>query len=300
MTNVKELDGSLGPVTMEIRYINAVSAGLSSATGSVYYLKDALGSVTDIVNGSGNVVQSYQYSGFGKLASIKNGSGVEVTANAPVKTSFKFTGRELDQETGLYYYRARYYDPGIGRFLQQDPDPGQLRSPSTVINRCIYAQNTPTAFTDPSGRFPWLVIAIVSFAITAYQNNQHGGNFAAQFALNFAFSSLAYLIGVGLGGAEYSTAATWSQSAWTATQSLAISSGVKVVAWEAQDRGIASDGTVYALAFFTGAYDHYDSPNFSWEATRTAIGNTLTFPPVPTGSDQVPKVDPNGGSQNEN
>ena len=57
-----------------------------------------------------------------------------------------FTGREYDTETGLYYYRSRYYSPAIGRFLQRDPI-GYL----VDINLYRYCYNNPVIFTDPSG-----------------------------------------------------------------------------------------------------------------------------------------------------
>jgi RHS repeat-associated protein len=60
--------------------------------------------------------------------------------------SYAFTGREWDPETGLYYYRARYYDPGVGRFPSQDPA-GLRAGP----NFYAYARNNPVKFADPSG-----------------------------------------------------------------------------------------------------------------------------------------------------
>jgi RHS repeat-associated protein len=129
-----------------------VTAGLSTAQGHYYFLKDALGSITDIMNPSGSVVQKYDYSSFGKLLSIKDGAGVDISANPVLKTAFTFTGREWDEESGLYYYRARYYNPEIGRFLQVDPDPGRLSGPNSHLNKYTYVNNFPTALIDPSGR----------------------------------------------------------------------------------------------------------------------------------------------------
>lgn len=71
-----------------------------------------------------------------------------------------------NRETGLYYYRARYYDPGIGRFLQQDPHPGKTSMPVTVVNRYAYATNGPTYLTDPDGKFIFTALAI-SFVVGA-------------------------------------------------------------------------------------------------------------------------------------
>ncbi|MFY7994181.1 MAG: RHS repeat-associated core domain-containing protein [Bacteriovoracaceae bacterium] len=66
-----------------------------------------------------NIVQHYVYSSFGKILKVMNGS-VDNTANPLIKTNFAYTNREYDSESGLYYYRARYYDASSGRFLQED------------------------------------------------------------------------------------------------------------------------------------------------------------------------------------
>jgi len=65
-----------------------------------------------------------------------------------VPNSYTFTGREYDPESGLYYYRARYYDPNIGRFLQEDPIKGILKKPQS-LNLYPYASNNPINYTDP-------------------------------------------------------------------------------------------------------------------------------------------------------
>ena len=129
---------------------DGVSAGMAQNSGEVFYLKDALGSVSTILNSSGGVLQKYDYSVYGKEFSIKDGSGVDITAAPLVATSFSYTGREYEPELGIYYYRARYYDPSIGRFLQQDP--GAKMSAITIVNRFAYVGNNPAKFSDPTGR----------------------------------------------------------------------------------------------------------------------------------------------------
>jgi RHS repeat-associated protein len=64
--------------------------------------------------------------------------------------SFRYTGRELDSETGLYYYRARYYDPSTGRFLSEDPI--RFRS---APNFYPYVHNRPTVLRDSTGLLAW-------------------------------------------------------------------------------------------------------------------------------------------------
>lgn len=128
-----------------------VSAGLAQSSGKFYYLKDLLGSVTDISDASGNVIQKYEYSAYGKIYAIRDGLGNTVTNIPVVNTSFTYTGREWDSESGMYYYRARYYDPSVGRFLQQDPHPGKLAIPATFLSKYTYTGNNPVMYGDPSG-----------------------------------------------------------------------------------------------------------------------------------------------------
>src|SRR5262245_8234092 len=120
-----------------------------------------MGSVTDIVDRAGNKVQHYVYSAFGDLLDIRDIAGFSVyqkdelglddVSQAPITTSFTFTGRERDFETGFYYLRARYYNAAIGRFMQQDPAPGHLETPSTIVNKYIYSGNNPIEYSDPNG-----------------------------------------------------------------------------------------------------------------------------------------------------
>ncbi|MCT4642917.1 MAG: hypothetical protein N4A33_11565 [Bacteriovoracaceae bacterium] len=73
-----------------------------------------------MVNSSGNLVQRYVYSSFGKILKIVNSSGSDITSSPLVKTSYGFTNREHD-ESGLMYYSSRYMMNEIGRFMQEDP-----------------------------------------------------------------------------------------------------------------------------------------------------------------------------------
>jgi len=79
---------------------------------SFFYHADGLGSITEMTDSAGTLKQRYTYSSFGKIESQLDPNFVQ---------PYAFTSREFDAETGLYFYRARYYDPLTGRFLQEDP-----------------------------------------------------------------------------------------------------------------------------------------------------------------------------------
>jgi RHS repeat-associated protein len=80
------------------------------------------------------------------------------TRAGAVSTAYKYTGQRHETALGLYYYNARWYDPGIGRFIQADtivPAPGNPQS----LNRYAYVYNNPLRYTDPTGHNPalWLI-----------------------------------------------------------------------------------------------------------------------------------------------
>lgn len=147
---------------------SGVTAGLATAPGHFYYLKDALGSATEVIEASGSLVQKYDYSSFGKIISIKDGNGTDISPRPALKTSSTFTGREWDEEAGLYYYRARTYDPQIGRFLQVDSDSGNGTDPVTIVNKYGYVKNNPTSLVDPSGNFSIFGIEVGRYEFAAF------------------------------------------------------------------------------------------------------------------------------------
>jgi len=108
--------------------------------GTYYYHADRLDTIIALTDTNQHIVQKYDYDAFGNLHDEKN----------TVKQPYTYTGREWDKEIKLYYYRARYYDAKVGRFLSKDPFPGVLTD-SQTLNRYPYVQNNPVNFTDPYG-----------------------------------------------------------------------------------------------------------------------------------------------------
>lgn len=126
-------------------------AGLPGSTteglpeGIVFYHTDHLGSSSVITDEQGQEVSRYTYEPFGKLVPSRSTGQNRVT--------HKFTGQELDEESDLYYYNARYYDPSLGRFLTADTLVPNWRNPQ-AYNRYAYVYNNPIQYTDPTGHLP--------------------------------------------------------------------------------------------------------------------------------------------------
>jgi len=106
------------------------------------------GSVRDWVQrddqtGVTSVAEHLEYDAYGNIISHTTSSGQAVTNDA----FFAFTGREWDADADLYFYRARWYDPGVGRFISEDP----LGFGAGDVNVQRYVGNHPNLATDPSG-----------------------------------------------------------------------------------------------------------------------------------------------------
>ncbi len=101
-----------------------------------FYNADGLGSVTSLTTGAGAVAASYTYDTFGNLAA----------SSGSVTNPFRYTAREWDGETGLYFYRARYYSPVSGRFLTEDPIDF-----AAGPNFYRYVSNSTPNLNDPTG-----------------------------------------------------------------------------------------------------------------------------------------------------
>lgn len=98
-----------------------------------------------LTDSNGTLVSTYQYDPYGNLTS----------STGSVANPWRFAGGYFDSSTGLYKYGTRYYNPGFGRWSQQDPLRGQLNDP-TSLNRYLYAGDDPVNVTDPSGRYQGL------------------------------------------------------------------------------------------------------------------------------------------------
>src|SRR6202167_1915337 len=134
---IEETDNSgnvLGRYTQSLAIDQPLAELRSTATS--YYEQDGLGSVTSLSNSAASLANTYTYDSFGKL------TGSTGTMTNP----FQYTGREFDPETGIYEYRARYYDQTVGKFVSEDP----LRF-DAGINFYRYVKNNAVNLVDPYG-----------------------------------------------------------------------------------------------------------------------------------------------------
>jgi RHS repeat-associated protein len=134
----EELNGTAGTLGEQFTYGPGIDEPLvGQRQPQIYYYEaDGLGSVTSLTEPTGAVAATYTYDSFGNTT---NSTG-------SATNWFRYTGREYDSTGGLYYYRARYYDPEMGRFLSEDP----MRF-SAGSNFYPYVRNSPLDLTDPTG-----------------------------------------------------------------------------------------------------------------------------------------------------
>ena len=112
------------------------------------------------LDGSVTTQAEYTYEAFG-----------ETTISGSSGNAFRYTGRE-DDGTGLYYYRARYYPPGLQRFVSEDP-----AGLAAGTNLYVYVDNDPLNFTDPDGRIAVQIIGgVIGAGFGAYAAYTTGGN----------------------------------------------------------------------------------------------------------------------------
>ena len=124
---------------------------------TAYYMYNGHGDVTALIGTNGEIAATYYYDAFGNIT--------EQTGE--VKNPIKYAGYQYDEETGVYYLNARYYDPKIARFLTEDTYRGDPSDPLS-LNLYTYCANEPIKYTDPTGH-----LLIVDDG-TVY--NHHTGN----------------------------------------------------------------------------------------------------------------------------
>ncbi len=114
---------------------------VNGAPTTSFYQYDGRGTVRMLTNSAGAVTDTYEYDAFGNL--------IASTGSTP--NAYLYRGERYDADLGLYYLRARWYNPVTGRFMTRDPDSGSIYDPAS-LHRYNYGRTNPVNFIDPSGR----------------------------------------------------------------------------------------------------------------------------------------------------
>jgi len=159
--NFNELFGNVPEIEQAAEQELGMSSGSTEPEqNSYWFTSDHLGSSAFITDGSGVAIQHLEYMAFGEVFVDQRRTGFG--------TPYKFNAKELDCESGYYYYSARYYDPRMARFLSVDPAADLMPSWSPYS----YTFNNPLKYIDPTGAIPY-PITIRSF----HPGKTFGGGF---------------------------------------------------------------------------------------------------------------------------
>jgi RHS repeat-associated protein len=106
-----------------------------------FYVYDGAGSVRQLADSTGNVTDEYEYDAYGN----------SFTKQGTTPNVYLYRGEQYDPDLGLYYLRARYYNPATGRFLSRDPEDGVPTDPAS-LHKYLYAGGNPVNLFDPTGK----------------------------------------------------------------------------------------------------------------------------------------------------
>ncbi|SFF46779.1 RHS repeat-associated core domain-containing protein [Paenibacillus algorifonticola] len=158
-----------------------------------YYSYNGHGDVVKITDGSGQTINTYDYDIWGNLLSK--------TEN--MTNPFKYSGEYYDDESSLYYLRARYYDPSIGRFISKDSYEGDIKNPLS-LNRYSYVENNPLIYTDSSGNVK--IKSPVDTYLEGLRIGQYGsyeGRYYHQYFDDHDITREEFLKGIGIKQSSY-------------------------------------------------------------------------------------------------
>ena len=150
----EEVGGATIPILTGLGIDRRISRG--AGADRRYFVTDHLNSTRALTDADGNATRSYEYGAYGDSAQDPQG----------IENPYQYTGRERDH-SGLYYYRARYYDPKAGRFISEDPI-GLTAGP----NAYAYVGASPLVYTDPMGLDR--IVTYQNMGWTVYYDNEGG------------------------------------------------------------------------------------------------------------------------------
>ena len=158
-----KLQALLNKTTTLVLALFAIAMGQTHAVEQTVYLhNDALGSPVAASDASGNLLWRETYKPYGEKIELEE---------AKLNVAW-YTGKEHNEDSGLSYFGARYYDPIVGRFMGVDPV-GVTEGNPHSFNRYAYTNNNPYKYVDPDGRAAETVFDVVSLglSITAFRSD---------------------------------------------------------------------------------------------------------------------------------
>lgn len=171
--------------------------------GNTYYpVTDGLGSIVALRDANGNTANSYQYDEWGKLQNKTEAFVLPL----------RYAGYWYDDDASLYHLGARWYDPGIYRFLSVDPHPGD-QDDSLSLNEYLYTASNPIVRTDPDGDYFETALDVAS---VVYSANEFKRNKSLKNAGWLAFDMVMLAMPIGTGSGAFRKAA----KGWTSEQNF--------------------------------------------------------------------------------
>jgi RHS repeat-associated protein len=133
-----------GTVTKKAEYLRGIGLiAREDSTGSkAYYTHNGHGDVVELRDSQGQLLNQYSYDIWGN----------PITVNETVQNPFRYSGELWDETTDLQYLRARWYDPSMGRFINEDTYEGEMGNPLS-LNLYTYVHNNPLIYIDPTGHW---------------------------------------------------------------------------------------------------------------------------------------------------
>lgn len=246
---------------------------VNNQTGLFFYDKNPFGDVIAILDQNGNAVAEYEYDAYGNCLE-ESGPNTDLAESNPIR----YRSYYYDEDTGLYYLNARYYNPKLRRFISPDNSAYLDTGSPQGLNLYAYCGNDPVSHSDPDGHLPewanWLIGAAIIVTTAALTVITAGGFAAAGVAVASVFTAAmaptalsavfaGAFVGATLAGAVGLLACGASGDDWS---------------WEEASQGFLG-GTVIG-AFVGGAWGgaHYALQKAGIMAVKTNINNVVVSP----------------------
>ncbi|MEK0317033.1 RHS repeat-associated core domain-containing protein [Cohnella sp. 56] len=224
-------------VTPKASYIygNSLLARIDGgATASrSFYLLNGHQDVVELRDAAGEVQNKYTYDIWGRPLSVEK---------EEISNPFRYSSEYYDSTTDLYIMGKRWYDPGTGRFLQEDTFEGELKNPLS-LNLYTYAHNDPNSFSDPSGNFAFLIPIAMYVAKVAIKT-------AVDTAVDYATAKAngeKFNVGKSIGTNLLSNAVPGLGEAKTVSKTLKLAKAVNTVKKAAKGTGKVTGGSFKAV-----------------------------------------------------